>query len=47
MNLVIDNKEYLKIRDEFKIYTNIIKSDSTSLSVDLSKIEKIIRFKRN
>lgn len=45
MNLVIDNKEYLKIRDEFKIYTNIIKSDSTSLSVDLSKIEKIINDK--
>ena len=45
MNLVIDNKEYLKIRDEFKIYTSIIKSDSTSLSVDLSKIEKIINDK--
>lgn len=45
MNLVIDNKEYLKIRDEFKIYTNIIKSDNTSLSVDLSKIEKIINDK--
>lgn len=45
MNLVIDDKEYLKIRDEFKIYTNIIKSDSTSLSVDLSKIEKIINEK--
>lgn len=41
-----DNREYLKIRDEFKIYTNIIKPNNNSqLSVDLSKIEKIINEK--
>lgn len=41
-----DNREYLKIRDEFKIYTNIIKPNNNSqLSVNLSKIEKIINEK--